>query len=183
MEIKYFGENRIYLKGKKENVWINPSKGDFDGKSNDARVVIFTEKERNFVKLGEEASKVVICGPGEYEIGGVEINGVNSMYALTVDGIKLVIVGKIEGEITEKKKEKLEEADVLLVSVGDIAVDVAKKSAANYVIPVDFESKEKDLKTFLDAFDSENLESIEALKVDKDNLPEGMEVVLLKTMQ
>jgi L-ascorbate metabolism protein UlaG (beta-lactamase superfamily) len=181
MEIKYFDSGKIYLKGKKENVWINPGKDEFDGKNGEARVVIFTDKERNFVKLGEEKEKVIVCGPGEYEVGGVEINGVNAMYALTMDGIKIVIVGKIEGEMTEKKKEKLEEADVLLISIGATAVDIAKKSAANYIVPINFEDEEKELKTFMDAFDSENLEAIDTLKVDKDNLPEGVEVVLLKT--
>ena len=181
MEIKYFGESKIYLKGKKESVWINPGKEEFDGKNGEARVVIFTNKEKNFVKLGKENNKVVIAGPGEYEVGGVEINGVNAMYALTMDGIKIVVVGKIEGEITEKKKEKLEEADVLLISMSATAAEISKKSAANYIVPVDYEDEEKELKGFLDAFDSENLETIDTLKVDKDNLPEGVEVVLLKT--
>lgn len=181
MEIKYFGESKVYLKGKKENVWINPGKEEFDGKNGEARVVIFTDKEKNFIHLGKENNKVIIDGPGEYEIGGVEINGINAMYALTMDGIKIVVVGQIDGEITEKKKEKLEEADVLLIKMGATATDIAKKSAANYVVPIDYENEEKELKGFLDAFDSENLETIDTLKVDKDNLPEGVEVVLLKT--
>lgn len=181
MEIRYFSEGKIYLKGKKENVWINPGKEEFEGKNGEARVVIFTEKQRNFVKLGEEKGKVVICGPGEYEVGGVEINGVNAMYALTMDGIKVVAVGKIEGEITEKKKEKLEEADVLLINMSAGATEIAKKSAANYIVPVEYEKEEKELKSFLDAFDREDLEAVDSLKVEKDNLPEGVEVVLLKT--
>jgi hypothetical protein len=181
MEIKYFGEGKIFLKGKKENVWINPGKDEFEGKNGEARVVIFTGKERNFVRLGEEKDKVIICGVGEYEIGGVEISGINSMYALTLDGIKIVVVGKIEGEINEKKKEKLEESDVLLIDMGEKSVDIAKKSAANYIVPINFEKEEKELKVFMDAFDEENLEAIDTLKVDKENLPEGVEVVLLKT--
>jgi hypothetical protein len=181
MEIKYFTDNQIYLKGKKESVWINPNKEEFNGKDGEARVVIFTKKEKNFVELGKESGKVVICGPGEYEVGGVEINGVNAMYALTMDGIKIVVVGELEGEISDKKKEKLEEADVLLISVGATAGDIAKKSAANYIVPVEYEGKEKDLKSFLDSFDKENLEAIDSLKIDKDNLPEGVEVILLKT--
>lgn len=181
MEIKHFGESRIYLKGKKENVWINPGKEEFEGKGGEARIIIFTEKQENFVKLGRENDKVIINGPGEYEIGGVEINGVNSMYAITMDGIKIVVMGKTEGEITDKKKEKLEEADVLLISICPTALDIAKKSAANYIVPVEYENNEKELKLFLDAFDKENLEAVESLKVDKENLPEGVEVVLLKT--
>ena len=181
MEIKYFNEGKIFLKGKKENVWINPGKDEFEDKSMEARVVIFTDNEKNFVKVGKENEKVIICGVGEYEIGGVEINGINSMYALNMDGIKIVLVGKIEGEITEKKKEKLEEADVLLISISPTAIDIAKKSAANYVVPIDYENEEVELKSFMDAFDRENLEAVDSLKVDKDNLPEGVEVVLLKT--
>ena len=65
------GDNGVYIKGKKENVWINPTQNDFSSKNEVARICIFTEKERNFVKLGQEADKVVICGPGEYEVGGV----------------------------------------------------------------------------------------------------------------
>lgn len=181
MEIKYFENGKIYLKGKKESVWINPEKKEFEEEKCEARIIIFTDKQRNFVKLGQEKDKVIICGPGEYEIGGVEINGINAMYAVNIDGIKVVSVGKIEGELTEKKKEKLEEADVLLVSIGASAVEIAKKSAANYVIPIEYENEEKELKIFMDAFDKENLESTDSLKVDKDSLPEGMEVVLLKT--
>ena len=181
MEIKYFNQNKIYLKGKKESVWINPDKDDLQSKNYEARIVIYTEKERNIIKLGEENGRVVIAGPGEYEIGGIEINGINSMYVLTIDGIKVVLMDKEEGEISEKKKEKLEEADVLMISVRSGSAEIAKKSAANYVIPVDFENKKEELKEFLDVFDSENLESIESLKVEKENLPEAMEVVLLKT--
>lgn len=181
MEIKYFTEGKIYLKGKKESVWIDPGKEEFEGKNGEARIVIFTGAQKNFVKLGEEKDKVVICGVGEYEVGGVEVNGINAMYALNIDGIKIVIVGEMEGEITEKKKEKLEEADVLLIKIGESSAEIAKKSAANYVIPIDYEDKEKQLKSFLDAFDKENLESIDSLKVDKDNLPEAVEVILLKT--
>ncbi len=181
MEIKYFNQGKIYLKSKKENVWINPDKDDLQSKNYEARIVIYPEKERNIVKLGEEGNRVIISGPGEYEIGGIEINGINSMYVLAVDGIKVVIMGKNEGEISEKKKEKLEEADVLMISIGPGSAEIAKKSAANYVIPIDFEDNKEELTKFLDVFDSENLESVESLKVEKENLPEAMEVVLLKT--
>lgn len=180
MEIKYFEQGAVFIKGKKENIWINPSKSDYSSKENMARIVIFTEKGRDFVSLTEEKDRVVINGPGEFEIGGIEISGINSMYAINVDGIKVVTVGKVEGEISEKKKEKLEEADVLLISMGAEAVNIAKKSAANYIVPVEYENNQKELTLFLDAFDRENLEAVESLRVDKESLPEAVEVVLLK---
>ena len=103
------------------------------------------------------------------------------MYSLTIDGVKVITVGKIEGEINDRKKEKLEEADVLLLEMSANSVEIAKKSAANYLVPVAYENEEKELKIFLDAFDREGLEKVDSLKVDKDSLPEGVEVVLLKT--
>ena len=106
MEIKYFNQGKIYLKGKKENVWINPDKDDLELKNYEARIVIFLEKERNNIILGQENGRIIISGPGEYEIGGIEIQGINSLYVLTIDGIKVVIMAKGEGEISEKKKEK-----------------------------------------------------------------------------
>ncbi len=181
MEIKYFNQGKIYFKGKKENIWVNPDKDDLQSINYEARIVIYLEKDRNIIKLGEEGDRVIIAGPGEYEIGGIEINGINSMYVLNIDGIKVVLMGKEEGEISEKKKEKLEEADVLMISVSKGSSEIAKKSAANYVIPIDFENKKEELKEFLDVFDSENLESVESLRVEKESLPEAMEVVLLKT--
>lgn len=101
---------------------------------------------------------------------------------MEMDGVKIVTVDRIEEELSEKKKEKLEEADVLLIDIDQKAAEIAKKSAANYVIPVGYSgSEDKNLKEFLDAFDKEGLESLEELKVERESLPEGMEVVLLKT--
>ena len=49
------------------------------------------------------------------------------------------------------------------------------------MIPIEYENNKEELKEFLDIFDSENLESVDSLRVEKENLPEAMEVVLLKT--
>ncbi len=181
MEIRYFGNNKIYLQGKKESVWINPEKDDLEKKSMSSRIVIFTKKEANFIKLGQEEERVIIVGAGEYEIGGVEINGTNGMYALNIDRVKVLLTGRVEGDLSEKKKEKLEEADVLLISMNEKSIELAKSTAANYIIPVDFEENEEEYHKFMDEFDKENLEAIESLKVDRDNLPEGKEVILLKS--
>ena len=79
MEIKYFGDGKLFIKGKKESLWLNPESGDLGKKETESRILIFTDKERNFVKTGEEENRVVVCGPGEYEIGGIEISGNNEV--------------------------------------------------------------------------------------------------------
>ena len=171
----------IFIKGKKESVWLNPKKSNLEDKNYYARIIIFTDKENNFIKLGEEGEKVIVLGAGEYEIGGIEIMGLVGMYVINVDGVKILFLGREEGEFSEKKKEKLEEADVLLNSINDKSIEMTKKSAANYVIPVDFEAREAEFKKFLDEYDKEEAIFVDSLKVEKDNLPEGVEVVLLKT--
>ena len=60
MEIKYFGNNKIFIKGKKESVWLNPKKSNLEDKNYYARIIIFTDKENNFIKLGEEGEKVIL---------------------------------------------------------------------------------------------------------------------------
>ena len=57
-------------------------------------------------------------------------------------------------------------------------VDLAKKWGANYLIPINYNDDE--LKKFLSETDNEGTESTEGLKVDKDSLPDGLEVVVLR---
>lgn len=64
MEIKYFGDFKVYLKGKKENIWINPEKNDLENKERPARIVIFTVRGENFIKLEEAGERIVIVGTG-----------------------------------------------------------------------------------------------------------------------
>ena len=97
MEIKYFGNNKIFIKGKKESVWLNPKKSNLEDKNYYARIIIFTDKENNFIKLGEEGEKVIISGAGEYEIGGIKIMGLVGMYVINVDGVKILFLGREEG--------------------------------------------------------------------------------------
>jgi len=59
-------------------------------------------------------------------------------------------------------------------------VSLAKKWGANYLIPVGYIEKDNNLVKFLDEVDAEGQEEIDFLKVEKENLPDGMEVVVLK---
>jgi len=186
MEIKLLGDYTIFLKGKKENVLINPTgKEDF---KNDSRVVLFTGNE--FDKVDVLGEKILIRGPGEYEIGGVEINGFNgengdTIYKIIMDGISLIILGKLGQELTPKRIERIDSTDVLLapVMINKVASyklvkEWSKKWGVNYLIPL-FDTDES-LKAFLDGADEEGLETIDSLKIEKADLPDGLEVKLLK---
>ena len=166
---------------------MNPTDEERD--KNAARIVLFTNEDLG--KSDLDGEKVLINGPGEYEVSGVEINGINgedgnTVYKLVIDGFKLVVIGDLRQELTEKRVEKIDEADILIAPtvVGEIpsfklVKEWSKKWGVNYLIPMS--EREVDMKAFLDASDNEGLEEIDCLKVEKlDDLPDGLEVKLLK---
>jgi len=185
MEIKYLGSLTVLLKGKKESVTINPEAGEIKKES---RIIIYTDKKR---KLEIDKEKVFIRGPGEYEIGGVEIKGwgiddKNLIYLIEIDGVIVGFLGESEEVLTDKMIEKITGIDVLIASIsktklsGKMLQDLAKKWGANYLIPIGYKTGDELIKKFLDDVDEEGLEAVDILKIDRDNLPDGLEVSLLK---
>lgn len=190
MEIKRLIGESLFIKSKNETVVVDPMEKDF--KKFTGRVVIFTDKKKDF--LGFVSDKVVIVGAGEYEVGGVEIVGINGMngevvYVLNVDGVKVGVLGMLSQPLSEKKVEKIPEMDILLVGVGNkekvshkLIWEWAKGWGANYVVPFGVNNKSEEMKNFLDVADREDVEEKEFIKCDKADLPEGTELVLLKTV-
>jgi hypothetical protein len=192
MEIKYLGDKTIFLKGKKESVLIDSTENSFSDSKYGARVVLYTNENERKADLLDD--RVLINGPGEYEIGGVEINGINgddgnTVYKITLDGFKLVVIGELKQELSEKRVERIEDTDILLISSKvsgifgyKVVKDWAKKWGANYLIPVS--DDQEMLKKFLDEADNEGLEAVESLKLEKvDDLPDGLEIKLLKSLK
>ncbi len=178
MEIKRIENKNIVLVGKKETVLIDPKEW------NDERIVLFTQSGKQQLYNGKS---VVINGPGEYEVGGVEVEGIRAgettTYVLGVDRVRIGVIGKIAQGLTEKKIDRISELDVLIFDLGmEVAVKeiikLAKKWGVNYLLPVTNGNEDK-LKKFLDEVDQEGLEKVASFKVDRDELPDGMEVVLL----
>jgi hypothetical protein len=191
MEIKILEKQSVYLKGKKESVLINPNEEMRKDSKYQSRIFLFTADK--YDGMGFTGDNILIRAPGEYEIGGVEINGYNSgnentLYIINIDGIKIVFLGDLDETLSDKRIEKIDSADVLLAPVlikgsasGKLVLDWAKKWGVNYLIPVGYDDNNKtNLDNFLDQADQEGLEAIEFLKVDKDDLPDGLELKVLK---
>lgn len=187
MEFKSTGGGSLLLKTKKEKVLINPDTETL--KKEPARVVLYTNPAGGW--YSQKNDEVVMAGPGEYEVGGVNVLGISggsgsTIYVLNTDGLEVGVVGDLKEPLTEKKTEKISGMDVLLFSgktlkaLGAKAViALAKKWGANVLIPMGFESDE-DKRKFLDEADTEGQEALESFKLEKENLPEGLEVVILK---
>jgi len=188
MEIRALDSYSALIKGKKESILINPSEDFLQKDKSNSRVLLFTADE--FDGVGLIGDKVLIRGAGEYEVGGVEIVGsdvdlTNTIYTISMEGISILVLGRLVEPLSDKKIERLEGIDVLLapISFGEkpsfkLIKDWSKKWGVNYLIPMG-ESKEM-LNKFLDEADEEGLEPMESLKIEKENLPEGLELKLLK---
>jgi len=184
MEIRQFGERSILVRGRKEAVWFNPRKEDIDGYAGEVRVVIFNDAETNFMGLDEE-KKVVIWGPGEYEVAGMEIwgariDGKGVIYILQMEGIKVGWLSTLRVELTDKKKEKLSECDVLIVPAEGEIKEIWEKTKSlgeSYLVIIGLSGD--DQKKLLDLADREDLVPVSVLTVEKESLPEVTEVVLL----
>lgn len=76
--------------------------------------------ERGIVTLGSD-KPFKIDAPGEYEVGGVSVMGINDqngakIYVVELDGIRLAVLGKIEGKLTDAQIEEMGSIDILLCS-------------------------------------------------------------------
>jgi len=184
MEIKYIGQKQIEIKGKKETVMFNPV-GEIE--KLDSRIIIYSNKENGGFKA--DTNKVLIYGPGEYEIGGVEIKGYSAaenevIYLVEMEGIMVAVLADISEPLSDKRVERIEGVDVVVAAIDNMAkvspktlMDWSKKWGVNYLIPIAYD--EEKLKKFLDVVDEEGLEPIDVLKVNRDELPDGLEVCVL----
>jgi hypothetical protein len=189
MEIKCIGKNSFSLVGKNESVLINPTDEQLKKYQGKSRIIIFSRED--FLKKGINDSRVVIMGPGEYEVGGIEIKGYNSgdkstIYSILVEGVEIGFLGDIQLALSDKRIDRISGLDVLLAPVdgkeigdGKIVQGWAKKWGANYLIPFGYEKGDGKLEKFLDQLDQESLKPVDNIKINADTLPDGMEVVVL----
>ncbi len=189
MQVKVVKGNIIRFLGKSEKILVNPDKEVVESPKYGSRIVVFTGEKYDFLGLGFDG--VVIRGPGEYEVGGVEISGVDAngdgvVYLVNLDGVMVAVVESLSKEVGNKLVDKVKGVDVLVLLAEEggkvdskAVLAVAKKWGVNYLIPVGF--TEEKLKVLLDVVDREDLEPVPSLKVEKDSLPDGMEVVLLSS--
>ena len=140
-----------------------------------------------------EKQPFVIDGPGEYEIGGVTVTGVqsgangslNTVYVATLENIRLCFLGALSSKtLNQQMKEALEDIDILFVPVSSetlsagAAHELSVMLESNIVIPVHY--SEKELKAFLKESGQEDVKPIDKLSIKKRELDdkEGEVVVL-----
>src|SRR5512140_659349 len=149
----------------------------------------------------------VITGPGEFEIGGVFITGVqtdgagsgkkakdqtrNTLYVFDYDGLTVAHLGDLKQVPTQAEIEALGTVNVALVPVGGggglnaaKAAEVISLLEPNIVIPMHYSTPDgkitlESLSKFLKEMGLSKQESQPSLKVTKSSLPEETHVAVL----
>ncbi|MBP6979768.1 MBL fold metallo-hydrolase [Candidatus Curtissbacteria bacterium] len=157
--------------------------------------------------VGVAGEPFKIIGPGEYEVGGTLIRGVNSyhdeskgsergrntIYVINVDGVNICHLGDLgQKKLTEAQLEDIGDVDVLMIPVGGVftvdakdAVEVIAQIEPKIVVPMHF--KEEGLKYDLGPLDEfvkqmghPGGEPTKKLSVKKDRLPEELQVIVME---
>lgn len=209
MEITYLGHSSFKLIGKDISIICDP----FDSAKvglNFPRVEadVVTISHDHFDHNAKEAvrgSFVCFDTPGEYEIKGAEIIGIdsfhdesqgaerghNTIFVYEIDGIHICHLGDLGCSLSSEQIEKMDGVDILMVPVGGKLTIDAKQAAKvisdiepKIVIPMHFKVGKMTELDPLEKFISEigkAPKNLDRLKIQKKELPENLEVIILKS--
>lgn len=147
--------------------------------------------------------KLVVNGPGEFEVGGVFVYGIssghgtkgpNTIYRIETREMTFAHLGDLGHALTDKELEQLENVDVLFVPVGGAGVSIGAKDAVaivtqlepRIVIPMHFRLPQfKETLDPVEKFIKElgiKAETVDKLKLTKKDLPQEETKVYIMTI-
>ncbi|HMN62196.1 MAG TPA: MBL fold metallo-hydrolase [Anaerolinea sp.] len=170
----------------------------------DIVTVSHDDPAHNFLD-GVKGTEHVIRGPGEFEIGGVFVTGIqtnhregkeeaprNTLYVFEYNGINIAHLGELNHVPTQAEIEALGTVHVALVPVGDEGSLNATKAAEvisliepNYVIPMHYQTPACTMRLdpvskFLKEMGLGDVETLPSLKIaGTSGFPEDSRVVIL----
>ena len=163
MEIEFYGANCFRIKTKNTIIFIDDNLSTLGAKTvvkeKDAAAVLVTN---SIVDVSESSKKarLVLDGPGEYEVGDVSVSGIqvrshmdeegamtSTVYQCMFDNKTITILGHIHPDLSSELQEYASGTDVLIVPVGGNgytldavgATQVVKKLDPEVVIPAYYE--------------------------------------------
>lgn len=157
MDIQFYGANCIVITTKQTRLVFDDNLTSLGVKSvvREGDICFFTSAHQEAVPQ----AKMVVDVPGEYEISGVSVHGLQSrahtdtdnernavMYKITVGDTKVVVTGHVFPKFSDSKLEDIGLVDVMIVPVGgngytldpEGALQVIKQVEPKIVIPTHF---------------------------------------------
>ncbi|MEK7450703.1 MAG: hypothetical protein AAB662_02055 [Patescibacteria group bacterium] len=173
MDIAIINENSIKIRGKHVGFIIDPPTS---GPKISADAIIYLSKDLPADASRIEEYRVIIKGPGEYQVNGAMITGVKTdkenVYRIVLDDVQ-ILVAKASG--ISKFKGDMGSSEVLILNTdSEIEASVITNMEPRIVILYG-ERKEGAAKIL----GKSEIKKTEKVTVSKEQLPEMMEVIVL----
>lgn len=172
MDISLLSPDCLKIKGKNSSIIVDPQ----TLRQKVAADTVLLLGKNDFDPSKIEGARVVIEGPGEYEISGMKISafgeGGELVCEIWVDGVKLLL-GRVEG--VEKAKDKIKENDVAILQV-DSKSDQSLLAQVSPKIALFYGEKAKEIVSA-----DFQAEPVSKVTIKADHLPEEMQVMVLST--
>lgn len=191
MEIEYKGANGLVLKAGSIAVVVDPKLslvGQKDLKV-DGTVELVTSPQ--FTVDSNARPKLLIEGPGEYEVAGISVTGIRAsahynkeakavIYRLDIAGFRVGVLGHVTSPLSESQLELLGIVDIVIIPVGGNgytldaheAAAIIRQISPKIVIPthykgsgLKYEVTQDDLSGFLKELGATQHETTEKLKM------------------
>lgn len=205
-DIEYKGGNAVILTTKKTRVVFDPKVSLVGGGDVSIRDSVEVLTEEGFV-VENSSPKLIIDGPGEYEVGDVSLIGIparrhidtdeeglrSTIYRVVIGDIRMAVIGNIASKLDDDQLETLGVIDMVVIPVGGggytldatDAATIVRQTDARAVVPVHYaddalkyEVPQEDMDLFVKELGAGIIEAGPKFKVKNDSsLPEQLMVV------
>lgn len=145
-DIEYKGGNTVIVSTKKATVVFDPKLSVVGLKDVVVKDGIQVATEERFL-VSDDAYRLAIEGPGEYEVADVSIRGVaarrhidaddaplvDTAYQFEIGGVRAVLLGNIAPKLSEEQLEEIGVIDLAIIPVGGNGYTLDTTAAASLV--------------------------------------------------
>ena len=206
MELQFHGANCLTINTKQARVTIDDNLTELGAKTvtKAGDVVIYTKE----YDLPTQEARLLINGPGEYEVADVSVQGMTvrahtdeegsktaTLFKIVINEIRIVVTGHIYPELNENELEIIGTTDILCVPVGGNgytldgigALKIIKKIEPKLIIPTHYADSalkypvpQQSLGDALKGLAMEPRETIEKLKIKSSDLLDVTQLIVLE---
>jgi len=205
MDLQFYGANCVTLSYKGQRVVVDDNLEELGAKSilKSDDVALFTSRHE-----ADQPARLVLDGPGEYEVADISIIGLRAqahieekgqksatMFKLVIGDLRVLISGHIYPELDGPQLEAIGVVDVLIVPVGGNgytldpvgALKLIKDIEPKLIIPTHYNDKalkfpvpQQELSQALKEIGMEPRETVAKLRLKPGELSDVMQLVVLE---
>jgi L-ascorbate metabolism protein UlaG (beta-lactamase superfamily) len=149
-ELEYKGANCVVITTKKARIVVDPKLSLVGMKDVSTKDSVELCTEQRF-SVNNQDSNIMIEGPGEYGVAGIDIKGIAcqrhidsdkgtfqaTSYRIEIGELRVGLVGNIYEKLSDEQLEKLGVIDILIVPIGGNGYTLDASGAAGIVRLVD----------------------------------------------